>query len=74
MGLGEGQNGFKSRGYNGVKMNSQPPKLKVCKNCPYNIGSDTNGLCATCDPNHRWWKNECVEEVKTVTAEHVHEQ
>lgn len=34
-----------------------PPPLKPCKKCPYNIGSDENGLCATCDPNHRWWKN-----------------
>lgn len=33
----------------------QMPPLKPCKKCQYNIGSDHNGLCATCDPNHRWW-------------------
>lgn len=35
----------------------KPPPLKHCKRCMSNIGSDVNGLCATCDPNHRWWTN-----------------
>ena len=34
------------------------PPLKPCRRCRGNIGDDVNGLCATCDPNHRWWKKE----------------
>lgn len=40
-----------------TKVDKLPPPLRCCKKCLYNIGSDENGLCATCDPNHRWWKN-----------------
>lgn len=38
------------------KTKKPPPPLKPCKQCRYNIGSDETQLCATCDPNHRWWK------------------
>lgn len=31
------------------------PPIKACKVCHYNPGSDDTGLCATCDPNHKWW-------------------
>ena len=32
----------------------QPPPLKCCKKCPYNIGDEKTGLCASCDPNYVW--------------------
>jgi len=60
-----------------VKMDKLPPKLKVCKKCPYNIGDDKSGLCATCDPNHRWWKrldtkvDECIQQIEIMTIQDV---
>lgn len=47
----------------------QPPKLSLCKICHYNLGNDVTKLCATCDPNHIWWKKkdqteEIVEKIK----------
>jgi len=34
-----------------------PPPLKACKKCYHNIGGDTTGLCASCDPNYVWATN-----------------
>ena len=58
-------------------MGNQPPKLKTCKKCPYNIGDDKTGLCATCDPNYHWWKksdkklNECIHQISIMTIEEL---
>uniref|UniRef100_A0A6C0EQX3 Uncharacterized protein n=1 Tax=viral metagenome TaxID=1070528 RepID=A0A6C0EQX3_9ZZZZ len=53
-----------------------PPKLRVCSKCPHNIGDFKSGLCATCDPNHRWWKqteeivnDTQIEEITKKTSE-----
>lgn len=50
-----------------------PPPMKDCKGCPYNLGDPITGLCATCNPNHRWWKKstdkkleECVNQLNTL--------
>lgn len=47
-------------------MDKLPPKLTLCKGCSYNIGNVATNLCASCDPNHRWWKkeDELVEKFK----------
>ena len=57
-------------------MNS-PPKLRVCSKCPHNIGDFKSGLCASCDPNHRWWKqpedesetNKVIEKISKIVLE-----
>ena len=33
-------------------VSKEVPKLKPCRRCPYNIGDEKTGLCATCDPNY----------------------
>lgn len=48
----------------------KPPPIRACKGCHMNPASDKTGLCATCDPNHRWWKkkdDELVIAMKKVT-------
>ena len=42
-------------GMKNLTIEKRPPPLRPCKRCMANIGSDVNGLCATCDPNHKWW-------------------
>ena len=52
-----------------------PPKLRVCSKCPHNIGDFKSGLCASCDPNHRWWKqtedetNKVIEKLSEIVLE-----
>lgn len=56
---------------------NNPPPLRKCKKCPYNIGDDKTGLCASCDPNHRWYKKddnkveECAQQIEIMTIDDV---
>lgn len=59
---------------------NKPPPLRVCRVCSYNIGNYETGLCATCDPNHRWWKKEdkrvddCTKQLESMTMSSSNEK